>query len=137
MNDTNAPQSFCWGKLITDMKLRGLSAMIACHTEPMRYDASIPRLELQVVQHMVELQDSPAMARLTGALQDYFGERLELEIGFGPAARSPAAIAYEKRVGRFNRAYTSISEDDFVAKLIEEYGAKVIVDSVKPIRRAP
>lgn len=137
MSDTNAPQSFCWGKLISDMKLKGLSAMIACHTEPVRYDASVPRLELQVVQHMAELQDSPAMERMTRALQDHFGEKLELDIEFGPAKRSPAAIAYEKRVGRFSRAYTSISDDDFVSHLIEEYGAKVIVDSVKPVRRAP
>ena len=135
MTDTNAPESFSWGKLIADMKLKGLSAMIACHTEPVRYDAAVPRLELQVVKNMQELVDSPAMERLAMALKDHFGEKLELEIGFGPAKRSPAAIAFEKRVGRFTQAYTNIAEDDLVAKLIEEFGARVIVESVTPARK--
>lgn len=135
MSDVNAPENFSWGKLIVDMKLKGLPALIACHTEPVQYDANGPSLVLQVNKNLQELHDSPAFTRLAEALKDHFGASLDLQITFGPATKSPASIAFDKRVGRYTQAYTAIAEDDLVARLIEEFGGKVIVESVKPVRR--
>lgn len=137
MNDANQPESFSWGKLIIDMKIKGLPALIACHTEPLRYDANGPLLALQVNKALQELEDSPAMERLAAALKEYFGEDLDLQMSFGPARRSPAVIAFEKRVGRYAQAYNSIASDDLVAQIIQEFGAKVIVESVRPLRNTP
>jgi DNA polymerase-3 subunit gamma/tau len=129
------PESFSWGKLILDMRLKGLAAMIACHTEPVIYDANGPKLTLEVNKTLEELKDSPGFTRMIQAIQDHFGENMHIVIGFGPAKRSPAAIAYEKRVNRYAQAYSTIAEDDFISRIIEEFGGKVIVESVRPLKR--
>ncbi len=136
MSDMNTPESFSWGKLILDMRLKGLPALIACHTDPLRYDANGPKLSLQINKNLEELAGSPAMERLRTALQDHFGKELELEMGFGPARNSPASVAFEKRVGRYAQAYSTIAEDDFIAQIIQEFGGKVIVESVRPLKRS-
>lgn len=137
MSDVNTPESFSWGKLISDMKLTGLTAMIACHAEPVLYDANGPKLSLQINKSLQELSDSPAMNRLILCLKDHFGESLSLEIGFGPAVKSPAAVAYDRRITRYTQAYSSIAEDDVIAQIIAEFGGKVIVDSVRPLKTLP
>lgn len=134
-NNTNAPESFSWGKLIFDMKLQGLPAMIACHTEPLRYDANGPVLFLQVSKYLQELADTPAMDRLRSALKDHFGDALQLEISFGSASQSPAAIAFNRRVGHYTQAYSNIAQDDVIGQIIKEFGAKIIVESIHPVKR--
>lgn len=136
MIDSNTPENFSWGKLIVDMRLKGLPALIACHTEPVRYDANGPTLKLQVNKYLQELADSPSMERLTSALKDHFGESLQLEIDFGAASKSPASIAFDRRVGRYTQAYSSIAQDDMIAQIIAEFGGKVIVESVRPLKRS-
>lgn len=135
MIPTAHPHSFSWGRLIIDMKLQGLSALIACYTEPISYDASIPALGLEINEHLAELGNSPAMDRLKNGLIEYFGEELQLSVTYGPARKSPAAQAQAERIRRFADAYSSIAKDDVVAQMIAQFGAKVVVETVQPTRK--
>lgn len=108
--------------------------MIAVFSEPVEYDADEPRLDLRIDHHFEALADSPHMQRLKDALTDHFGENLKVNVSYGPA-KSPAALAIAKRVDRFVGAYSVIANDDIVAKLVEDFDAKVIVESVKPAKR--
>ncbi len=132
----NAPMSFSWTRLIVDMKLTGLPAMMACHCAPVHYDASVPSLRLELAEPMAALIDSPAMQGVRAALTGYFGDALQLTIEPGEALKSPANIAQANRVGRFQLAYASIANDEFVRDLMREFGATVMVESVRPAPQA-
>lgn len=125
-----APQSFSWGRLIYDMKIRGVPAMIACHCEPKNYDAQKPFLQLELLDTMKAMEKSPSMQKLKDALTEFFGEDLQIEIVVGPAKKSPAVLAGEKRIGEQISAFQKIMTDSSVNDLIENWGAHVVVDTV-------
>lgn len=134
---TPAPQSFSWARLIYDMQLRGLPAMVALHCAPTSYDASVPQLRLELNERMAGLLDSEPTMRLKAALTEYFGEDLDLAIALGPAANSPAARAEATHVGKYASAYEAFMKDATVRSLIEEFGASILVESVRPAEGAP
>lgn len=130
---SQAPQSFSWGRLIAETKMSGLTALVACHCEPTFYNANKPFLRLEFNEGLAALKESPAMDKLKSTLKGFFGESLDLEIVDGPALRSPAMLASSKKMASFQSAYETIMDDDFVNKMIKDFGAKVLTESVKSI----
>lgn len=127
---SRAPQSFSWGRLIFEMKLRGVPAMIACHCEPKNYDASKPFLQLELLDTMKALEKSPSMQRLKDALTERFGENLQIEVVVGPALKSPAALSGGKKISEQINALQKIMTDPMVNDMIEKWGAQIVVDTV-------
>jgi DNA polymerase-3 subunit gamma/tau len=127
-----APSVFSWGRLIYDMQLRGLPAMLACHCQPLSYDAAVPHLVLEMHEQMRGISASPAMERLRAGLLEFFGEGLKLEIVYGPAPQAPAIRAQEAKVDKFAKVYSAFANDDFVNEMIEEFGASILIESVQP-----
>lgn len=125
-----APQTFSWGRLIFDMKLRGVPAMIACHCEPKNYDASKPFLQLELLDTMKGMEKSPSMQKLKDALSEFFGENLQLDIVVGPAVGSPASLAASKKINAQSAALEKIMTDTMVNEMIEKFGAQIVVDTV-------
>lgn len=132
----HAPQSFSWGRLIVEMRLTGFAAMIACHCEPVHYNADMPFLRIEVPEALDGFKQSQGMTQFTAALKDYFGESLELEMVPGPALKSPASLSAAKKVGAMTAAHELLMKDDFVQKMISEFGAKIFVESVAPVAPA-
>lgn len=126
----HAPKSFSWGRVIQESRLRGVPAMIACHCEPITYDSAKPALRLELKDEMRILQRSPAMGRLIDSLKEFFGEGLEVEITFGPAAKSPAALSGAKRIQGHVTALETVMRDDMVQEMIKKFGGQVVVDTV-------
>lgn len=125
-----APPSFSWGRLIVEMKLTGLSAMIACHCEPVHYNAEIPFLRLEMPPGLDGLKGSPGMNRLSQALKNYFGENLELEISPGPAAGAPSVMASSKKIDAMSAAHQLIMNDEFVQKMLNDFGGKILTETI-------
>lgn len=134
MTTQRAPQSFSWGRLIHDMNLTGVPALIACHCEPTHYDASQPLLQLQLMEGLQAFTTSPSMGKLKNALIDFFGENLKLDITSGPANRSPAALAGQKKIGEQADAMKILMGDKSISEMIEQFGAKIVIDTVEPIK---
>lgn len=127
---SRAPQSFSWGRLIFEMKLRGVPAMIACHCEPKNYDASKPFLQLELLDTMKAMEKSPSMQRLKDALTERFGENLQIEVVVGSALKSPAALSSGKKINDQINALQQIMNDSVVNDMIEKWGAQIVVDTV-------
>ena len=131
-----APQSFSWGRLIADMKLRGIPAMIACNCEPTHYDAtdaSKPFLRLELLDAMKAMQHSPSMDQLKEALTEYFGENLQIEVVLGPALRSQSTLAGAKRITSQVIALETVMNDKLVQDMIKNFGAQILVESVDQV----
>lgn len=126
-----APQSFTWGRVISDLKLAGVPALIACHCDPIGYDASVPHLQLELPHAMAALERSPSMLRLQESLKDFFGEGLHVEIVMGPAKNSLANVAAGKRIAGQLVALDAVMKDTQVHELLRDFGAKVLVESVE------
>lgn len=130
-SESNAPQSFSWGRLILDMKLRGVPAMIACNCEPTFYDSTKPFLRLEILDTMKAMQNSPSMQRFKEALKDYFGDHLQIEIVPGAALQSPSALAGAQRITSQISALEAVMKDDMVQSMIKEWGGQILVESVE------
>lgn len=132
-----APNSFSYGRLIVETRLTGLSAMIACHCEPVFYNAEIPLLRLEVPEALDAMKQSPAMAQFKSALTDYFGEGLELELVEGPALGSPAAMSAARKIDGLVKAHESLMKDDVINKMLKDFGGKVLVETIEPLMAVP
>lgn len=137
MDTPTPPQAFSWGRFIVENHLRGLAAMLACHCEPKFYNAEIPLLQLELPAPMAAFKDSPAMQELHGALKHFIGDSLELEVVCGKAAYSPTAQSCAKRVDGLVKAHEAVMGDALVREYVKRYGARVLVDTVKPVAAAP
>ncbi|HXF46403.1 MAG TPA: DNA polymerase III subunit gamma/tau C-terminal domain-containing protein [Burkholderiaceae bacterium] len=79
------------------------------------------------------LAEGGAVERLRQALAQHFGRPVKLQIEVGAATDTAAARATLARGERQKRAEESIYADPFVQQLIENFGARVDPDSIKPI----
>ena len=71
--------------------------------------------------------------KLAQALQQHFGRKIRLEFNLENSVNTPAKqVAHEKAVSQ-NSAETAIQEDSFVQALLNDFGAEIIPNSIKPI----
>lgn len=136
---TGAPPSigdFNWSRLIYELQLKGMAAMLACHGEPTRFvagqaDGTGPVLELCLPESFVALAETPGMVRLQERLREHFGPALQLGIAYGVTTHAPAQMAVSRRVKTYGEAYEAFMQDEFVHDLLA-MGGSIRLDTVKP-----
>lgn len=133
---TPLPSDFNWSRLIYELQLKGMAAMVACHGEPTRFvaaqgDGSGPVLELCLPESFAALTDTPGMVRLQERLREHFGPALQLSIAYGVTTRAPAQMAVSRRVKTYGEAYEAFMQDEFVHDLLA-MGGSIRLDTVKP-----
>ena len=133
MTTKKAPISFSYGRFIVESKITGLTAMLACHCDPVFYNADIPFIRIEMPPALNGFKESPAMKSFEMSLKSYFGEGLEIEFVNGPAANSPAYKQMNKKLTELKSVHQTIMNDDMIQKMVKDFGAKIIVDSIKPI----
>jgi len=119
-----------WRGLVDELKL-GLARELAKHCELVAYDENSISLSVPEVQkHLV----SPNYQEKLGtAITQYFGKKIKLQFSIGGTGNTPAKqISQEKAQAQAN-AETAIEEDGFVQALINDFGATIIPNSIKPI----
>src|SRR5690606_13118696 len=80
------------------------------------------------------LYDEGHQQRLADLLSDYFVERVKVKIQPGVVdAETPAAIAIRQRAQRQASAVAAIKSDPIVVRLIENFGATLVEDSIVPL----
>ena len=71
--------------------------------------------------------------KLGAAICQYFGKRIKLQFSIGGTGNTPAKqISQEKAHAQAN-AESAIEDDSFVQALINDFGASIIPNSIKPI----
>ena len=128
----NNPSNFNgnWRGLLDELKL-GLVRTLAQHCELVSYDEN--SISLSVPELQKHLLVPNYQEKLGAAICQYFGKRIKLQFSIGGTGNTPAKqISQEKAHAQAN-AESAIEDDSFVQALINDFGASIIPNSIKPI----
>lgn len=128
----NNPSNFNgnWRGLLDELKL-GLVRTLAQHCELMSYDEN--SISLSVPESQKHLLLPNYQEKLGAAICQYFGKKIKLQFSIGGTGNTPAKqISQEKAHAQAN-AESAIEDDSFVQALINDFGASIIPNSIKPI----
>ncbi|MEO8630746.1 MAG: DNA polymerase III subunit gamma/tau [Betaproteobacteria bacterium] len=121
-----------WHVLVPALKVGGMARMLAQHSELTSQAGE--RLFLMVPEAHRHLLEKPYRDKLQAALEEHFGRRLRLEFTLGQATgNTPAERDDQERQARQRIAIEAIDRDPFVRELVENFDARVIDESVRPI----
>ncbi|MFA7350713.1 MAG: DNA polymerase III subunit gamma/tau [Methylotenera sp.] len=119
-----------WRNLVDELKL-GLARELAKHCELIAYDEH--SISLSVPEAQKHLLSPNYQEKLGSAIAQYFDKKIKLQFSIGGTGNTPAKqISQEKAVAQAS-AESAIEEDGFVQALINDFGATIIPNSIKPI----
>jgi DNA polymerase-3 subunit gamma/tau len=122
-----------WHELVDQLGLTGMARMLAQHCELVTRDAA--RIELRIAQAHQRLLEGPFQERLKAALEQHFGAKLRLAIQVADnVASSPAAVADREKQQKQVQATAAIEQDPFVRELVENFDARVVESTIKPVQ---
>ncbi|MDP1658031.1 MAG: DNA polymerase III subunit gamma/tau [Methylotenera sp.] len=129
-NESNQSFNGNWRGLLDQLKL-GLARNLALNSALLSYDEHTMRFAIQDKDKA--LLSPMYQDKLSSALQQHFGRKIRLEFSVEGSANTPAKqVAQEKAHAQAN-AESSIEDDSFVQALINDFGASIIPNSIKPI----
>ena len=129
-----APAAIDWADFIGEMKLGGISRQLAdnCTLESFTDNHLVLLLSEQHQALKTELSER----RLQEALQQKYGTGLSLEIRVGEQqAETPAQQTARAENERLDDARRQMAEDPLVQAAQKHFDARLLEDSVKPVKR--
>jgi DNA polymerase-3 subunit gamma/tau len=121
-----------WRTLIGQLKLGGMARMLAQHCALERLEGDA--LDLKLPEAHRHLLEKAYADKLQSALQEKLGRRIQLRIALGGSDDTPVAQEDRERREKLERAVQAIDSDPFVRELVENFDARVIDSSIKPIQ---
>ena len=119
-----------WRGLVDELKL-GLARELAKHCELVAYDEH--SISLSVPESQKHLLSPNYQEKLGSAIAQYFDKKIKLQFSIGGSGNTPARqISQEKAQAQAN-AETAIEQDSFVQALINDFGATIVPNSIKPL----
>ena len=107
--------------------------MLAQHCELKNQAGNV--WELCVPPEHKHLLERAYQERLKTAMSEYLGAAQLINISIGEVTgTTPAQIDNQEKQVRQSEAIASIEQDPFVRELVENFDAKVIESSIKPIQ---
>ncbi|PZP65062.1 MAG: DNA polymerase III subunit gamma/tau [Azospira oryzae] len=122
-----------WAKLTAQLQLTGMARQLAEHCEL----ASIndEEISLCVPEAHRYLLDKRYEDRVAAALRQHFGRPLRVKFSCGGGTGlTPAEMANRERRERQLKAIEAIEKDPFVRELIENFDARLVDSSIKPLQ---
>ena len=121
-----------WLSIVKQLKLSGMAKMLAQHCEAQFFSAE--KIVLCVPDLHKHLLEKNYQDRLKQALELYFKKPMDVRFSIGAiAGMTSAAIEDQEKQLKQSQAITAIEADPFVRDLVENFDAKLIVSSIKPI----
>jgi DNA polymerase-3 subunit gamma/tau len=119
-----------WPQLVDALQVAGLARELAAHSELLASEGDHFRLRVAIKSYA----EAAGVERLRAALTQYFGRpiRVSVEVGSTAGASTAAALAEQARSERQKGAEQAILSDPFVQELIENFGAQVEPQSIRP-----
>lgn len=118
-----------WPALVERLKINGLVRELAARSELVAAEADHFRLRVPIKT----LLDAGTLDRLKAALAEHFGRPIRVSAEVGSTSGATAAgLAEQARAERQKRAEDAIYADPFVRELIENFGATVDPQSIRP-----
>ncbi|MEN9724755.1 MAG: polymerase elongation factor tau and gamma subunit, partial [Pseudomonadota bacterium] len=121
-----------WRQLVDNLKL-GLAKTLATHCELENFDEN--SFHLTVPESQKHLLEASYQDKLSGAINDYFGRKIKLNLKVGGTGNTPAQQIFEEKAAIQSEAVAAIQQDDFVQALIKDFGAQIVPSSIKPINQ--
>jgi DNA polymerase-3 subunit gamma/tau len=72
--------------------------------------------------------------KLSTAISQHFDRKIKLQFSIGGTGNTPAKQIIQEKAHAQANAESAIEEDGFVQALIQEFGAQIIPNSIKPIQ---
>lgn len=120
-----------WRNLVENNLKLGLARALAQNCEMISYDDE--SISLRVAESQKHLASPNYQEKLSAAINAHFGKKIKLIFEIGHEANTPAKqMAVEKATIQSN-AEQAIMQDGFVQDLINEFGATIIPNSIKPV----
>ena len=122
-----------WNTLINRLPLAGMERMLAHNCELVAWQDN--HIQLRVPHAQRHLNDRAYQERLKAALEQHLGAKLKLEIGIGTGnGNTLAEIRDRENEQRLDKAAAAIDGDPFVRDVIEQFGARVVPSTIKPVQ---
>lgn len=118
-----------WPALASQLPVTGLAAELARQSEWLGFHKDTVMLRVAVRT----LAESPGKSRLCTVLSEHFGKVVQLDVEYGVTGDETAhAHEQARRALTQQEAERAARADPFVLTLINEFGARLIPDSVRP-----
>jgi DNA polymerase-3 subunit gamma/tau len=119
-----------WPALVARLPVQGMPRQLAAQAQLL--DASDDHFRLRVAHKL--LADANNIERLRNAIAQHFGRPVRLTVDVG-ATNGPTAagIAAQARADRQKQAEQAIYNDPTVRQMIENFGAQIDPDSIRPV----
>jgi DNA polymerase-3 subunit gamma/tau len=122
-----------WGEIVDQLGLTGMARMLAQHCELVKHDST--HIDLCVARAHERLLEKPFLDKLKTALMQHFGGSLHVAISVGDGGgNSPAEISDRQNQRLQVEAVAEIEQDPFVRDLVENFDARVIDSTIKPLQ---
>jgi DNA polymerase-3 subunit gamma/tau len=127
---TPLPGAAQWAQFVATLPLAGLVREMAAHSELVSADGDHVRLRVAIKSYA----ETGNVEKLRAALSQHFGRpvRVSVEVGSTAGATTAASVAERARLERQRSAEQAILSDPFVKELIENFGAQVDPQSIRP-----
>lgn len=119
-----------WRNLVEKHLKLGLARALAQHCELISYDEH--QMVLRVDESQKHLASANYQTKLSAAIDQHFGRKIQLDIRIDQEANTPAKQHAEEKAVIQSSAEASIMNDAFVQSLMNDFDAKVIPNSIKP-----
>ncbi|KMM76140.1 DNA polymerase III subunit gamma/tau [Xanthomonas sp. NCPPB 1128] len=121
-----------WLELVADCSLTGPSRQLAANAAFVSHAEGVLRLSLSA--GFEYLQSERSLGELAAALADALGQRpkIVIESGIAVDAETLHERSHRQRGERQNAAETAFLNDPAVQALIQQQGARVVPDSIRP-----
>ncbi|MCK7595449.1 DNA polymerase III subunit gamma/tau [Pseudomarimonas salicorniae] len=121
-----------WLALLSGISLGGPAGQLAAHAQFLGDDGDVLRLGLPEVHE--HLKSPPLLDRFCNALADALGGVPKLAFGAPREARETLSQRHSReRDARQLRAEAEFAADPHVQRLVTEYGARIVPDSIRPL----
>jgi DNA polymerase-3 subunit gamma/tau len=122
-----------WNALINRLPLAGMERMLAHNCELIAWQDG--QIQLRVPHAQRHLNDRAYQDRLKAALEEHLGAKLKLDIAVGPSSGNTLAeIRDRDKEQKLNTAVAAIDGDPFVRELIDNFGARIVPSTIKPVQ---
>ena len=119
-----------WRNLVDNLKL-GLARALSQHCELIGYDENSISLSVPEMQKHLLLPNY--QEKLSTSINQYFDKKIKLHFSVGGTGNTPAQQINQEKAQAQSSAENAIEQDGFVQALINDFGAQIIPNSIKPI----
>ena len=122
-----------WTAVMPRLKLDGLPKMLAQRCDMKNMAAN--EIEFCILEQHKHLLEKRYQEKMKDALSEYLGKPIRLKFSVGTVTGiTPEELENRAKQEKQSQAIAAIETDRFVKELVENFDAKLIVSSIKPIQ---